>query len=498
MLASAVGALLIVIYQTRSGGGAGGGFFGVLSTLVFFYCWLEGPRKTADTLSEEKREGTLGLLFLTDLTGLDVVLGKLAANSVRSLQGFLAITPVLSIGLILGGLTLGQFWRTILTLLATMLFSLSIGLLISSFSRNSTRAVGGTLAALFLVTWPPVALGKASFFAGLSQWTTLVSLVSPWQALVLVPDTAYRVLPVDFWACIGALFGISAAALALASRIVPRAWQDKPATQTKAAARPFMARAKADPEREAKRRARLLDINPVLWLPFRSNTGRSRFWAQAAFAVFAAPAIYESATSPSLSVGWSPLMILPAFAFRLWFAYEASNTIAEAKRNGALEFILSTPLKVEDLIRGQILALKRVFLWPALAIIGSQLVAIAIAGANAWTRNQPDMLLGIGYSIYWLVSFATRIVSMTYAGMLMGLTQKNPTRAFFATAGLGILAPVFLFCAPNPLIDFAIIRFCAPRLRIQFRALAAGQTAPPPPMARFFGRQPQPPYLARR
>ena len=31
-------------------------------------------RNTADSLSAEKREGTLGLLFLTDLRGYDVVL----------------------------------------------------------------------------------------------------------------------------------------------------------------------------------------------------------------------------------------------------------------------------------------------------------------------------------------------------------------------------------------------------------------------------------------
>src|SRR5436190_7976809 len=39
---------------------------------------------TADALSKEKREGTLGLLFLTELQSYDVVLGKLFASSLRS------------------------------------------------------------------------------------------------------------------------------------------------------------------------------------------------------------------------------------------------------------------------------------------------------------------------------------------------------------------------------------------------------------------------------
>ncbi len=54
-----------------------------LAGLVFVYCLAYGRRSTADCLSQEKRDGTLGLLFLTDLKGLDVVLGKLAATSLR-------------------------------------------------------------------------------------------------------------------------------------------------------------------------------------------------------------------------------------------------------------------------------------------------------------------------------------------------------------------------------------------------------------------------------
>jgi len=55
--------------------------FGTLTGSVIFYALLTGIRATADCLSEERREGTLGLLFLTGLKGYEVVLGKLAANS---------------------------------------------------------------------------------------------------------------------------------------------------------------------------------------------------------------------------------------------------------------------------------------------------------------------------------------------------------------------------------------------------------------------------------
>src|SRR5580658_10768096 len=38
----------------------------VVSSVVFFYATITGILVTCDCLSEEKREGTLGLLFLTD------------------------------------------------------------------------------------------------------------------------------------------------------------------------------------------------------------------------------------------------------------------------------------------------------------------------------------------------------------------------------------------------------------------------------------------------
>src|SRR5262245_3538686 len=50
---------------------------------------------TADCVSHERREGTLGLLFLTDLKGHDVVLGKLVAAGLNAFYALLGMSPVL-------------------------------------------------------------------------------------------------------------------------------------------------------------------------------------------------------------------------------------------------------------------------------------------------------------------------------------------------------------------------------------------------------------------
>ena len=89
----------------------GPAMFHTLSSLALAFCVLEGVRKTADCVSGEKREGTLGLLFLTDLKGYDVILGKLAAASLTSLYALFAILPILAWSLFLGGVTFGEVWR---------------------------------------------------------------------------------------------------------------------------------------------------------------------------------------------------------------------------------------------------------------------------------------------------------------------------------------------------------------------------------------------------
>ena len=63
----------------------GGVLFNTLTWLCLVAGLSAGLFFTADCLSEEKREGTLGLLFLTDLRGYDVALGKLLATSLRML-----------------------------------------------------------------------------------------------------------------------------------------------------------------------------------------------------------------------------------------------------------------------------------------------------------------------------------------------------------------------------------------------------------------------------
>src|SRR5262245_27610022 len=69
--------------------------FSVLSACAFGLCLVSGIFLTSDSLSQEKREGTLPLLFLTGLKGYDIVLGKFTGLSLNAIYGLLALLPVM-------------------------------------------------------------------------------------------------------------------------------------------------------------------------------------------------------------------------------------------------------------------------------------------------------------------------------------------------------------------------------------------------------------------
>src|SRR5690348_14734676 len=114
LLAIGISFFSLVLAQVNPAHGAAGGLaFGLLAWGAFGLCLLSGVFLTVDVLSEEKRGGTLGLLFLTDLKGYDVVLGKFMAQWLNAFYGLLAVLPALALPLLLGGVTGGQFWRTV-------------------------------------------------------------------------------------------------------------------------------------------------------------------------------------------------------------------------------------------------------------------------------------------------------------------------------------------------------------------------------------------------
>src|SRR2546430_519889 len=204
--------------------------FQVLSGLFLFSSLVAGIRYTADCMSEEKREGTLGLLFLTDLKGYDVVLGKLAATSLDAFYGLIAIIPVLAIPLLLGAVSIEEFWRMSLVLTNALFFSLAAGIFASSMSRGPRKAMAGALALILLINaaLPAIGAWQASGQSAGSVNTAFL-LPSVGYAFGLVADAPYRVNAEQFRWSVLLTHGLAWLFLAQASVAARNSWRDKPA-----------------------------------------------------------------------------------------------------------------------------------------------------------------------------------------------------------------------------------------------------------------------------
>ena len=131
----------------------GGQFFGVLHQTLFWAIWMLVPLLTADCISRERREGTLGLLFLTPLRARDIVVAKGLAHGLRGMTVFLAALPVVVVPFLMGGVDWRIATASLLLNLTSFVWALSAGILASSRNRTLTGALCWAALWAFLLFW---------------------------------------------------------------------------------------------------------------------------------------------------------------------------------------------------------------------------------------------------------------------------------------------------------------------------------------------------------
>ena len=204
--------------------------FQTLAHLAFFFTIFSAVRLTADCISSEKREGTLGFLFLTDLKPYDVVLGKLSATSLTALYGLLSLLPVLAIPVLMGGVTLGDLARLTLVLLNTLFFALSVALFVSTVSWHERKAVGMTMLLLFgFGAGLPLTGSLLASLNGPAELAPWFSQASPGYACGRIESASYGAAPGAFWFSTAVTHVLGWMFFVLSCRVMPRVWQDRPA-----------------------------------------------------------------------------------------------------------------------------------------------------------------------------------------------------------------------------------------------------------------------------
>lgn len=425
--------------------------FLTLFGFAFIYCLLSGARLTADCLSEEKREDTLGLLFLTDLKGYDVVLGKLVATSLNSLYGLLAILPVMALTTQLGGVTGDQLARAALVLLNTLFFSLTAGLCVSTVSRNERKAMFAAVLVVLAATFGPlifVAL-LANYWPG-----TFEQPAAMWPILVLSPGYSFWALTFDsggflpfpkssFWWSLVLVHLMGWLSFSLSSHILPRIWQrsgsDSALERQRERIEQLAYGRSAD---RSSFRRQLLDINPFLWLAGRQRWKHFYVWA------------YFACVGGTWLWGWfkygdvmtdkrtliPTVLIFQAF-LKIWVVSEACTRLVEDRRSGALELLLSTPLTVREILHGQWLSLRRQFVKPLIAIVVCE-----------WIVLRPQF--AVETIIVNIAMLLADMIALGWVGMWLGLNAQNTNRAILGAIVRVLILPWAIYYVGGEMLEF--------------------------------------------
>lgn len=490
LLASGVAAVMMVGALLMGPGNAGKVMFLAMVWPAWLFCLVEGLRNTADCLSEEKREGTLGLLFLTDLRGYDVVLGKFMASSLGTFFSFLAIVPVLGISLLGGGVTVGEFGRVTLALMNTLFFSLTSGLLVSALSRQERQA---WLGAMALVAGGVVLLPILAEIAGRGAIGRALALGSPWTSFHLAFESAYARAPRDFWQALLVVHLLGWIWLALASVALPYAWQEKIRGQGRRArkispekAAPLATRAKA-------RRDRLLEHDPILWLAAGDDRRGRLVWVPVIMVSLAVALVWWTfpQTPGALVLAWGCCFVLHLL-FVMHVAWEACHLFGGLRRSGLFELILATPLSVPEIIRGHDRALRRLFQSPLVTLMAVEMLLAIAHAARVLLEGQADepaigAMISIGLVATGLTIFVLDVLAVVRMGMWLSLRGGKPAQAWGWTLlwveglpWLVCLLSVFVCCgAATPMVLIAksivILTGANTQLQRDLRPAVAGE-----------------------
>ena len=387
-LSAGVGTLLLWLIVANSDKPAdqlGGWLFASLHTLLLGLIALIVPALTADCIAREKREGTLGLLFLTPLSAGGIVAGKALAQGLRAFTLWLAVLPILIIPFTLGGVTWFDAGSAVSLEFCATVLCLAAGLLASSLARerNTAFLLAFIFAAIFLylfsqlslvillVGWRGFGYLKASWdlwdweamllFSGLGDirgfagWSCLATVSAVlgkiWETLCLVSPPVVLL--------------IFHAVARFAAWRIERSWQDKvPSPRRESLLRryctPLFRR------RYRRTMQRTLDRNPIAWLQQYSWKARLGKWGLClAFLLieYAAASAGENARETTQEA----LLLTLAGVY----TFAGISGFLEEKRSGALELLLVTPISVNKIIFGRVWGLWKQFLPAGLVFAGS-------------------------------------------------------------------------------------------------------------------------------
>jgi ABC-type transport system involved in multi-copper enzyme maturation permease subunit len=409
------GTVLWAVYDLRGRSQAelGNEIFDYVTLLALFFALLAGFFHTADCISEERREGTLGLLYLTGLRGIDVVFGKLVANSIPAFFALATILPVLGIPFLLGGITLGELERAALILLNALWLSVASGLLASSLVKDDRAAL---LLTFGFICVPNV-------IAPILQYAEL----SAFWALRASRDTFYVAKPTEFWMAMAEQFALPFLYVLLASLRARAIWTEKPPSpEGQKRQAKFRVWTGGTEEQRKEWRQEMLAENPALWLACRKRERTAFLWAVLGFGAVWLTWLWFAEHRIDAFLGMFTSIAFH-WVLKITFAFAACRALSEESRNGTLELLFTTDLSPQRLMKGHWGGLAQSF-GPAVAVVVTfDVLWILFGRADALFADMRVFLWGRTFIL--LLDLVTIAVYGLWLGFKLQRSGKATVRA---------------------------------------------------------------------
>jgi ABC-2 type transport system permease protein len=186
------------------------------------------PIMAAGSISGERERQTFDLIVLTQLRPIDIVLGKTAATFAYCLLFVTALTPLMAITFLIGGVDIGELTMMYLIIMSTALLYTCIGVYWSSRSQTAITATGYALATILgmLLVLPVLVLVLPELLPGwiddrTNTWRQLMLTIHPYATIIFTQD-AVRMSSV--WTSQYTVFGFTIAGPAMWLLSVAVSW----------------------------------------------------------------------------------------------------------------------------------------------------------------------------------------------------------------------------------------------------------------------------------
>jgi ABC-type transport system involved in multi-copper enzyme maturation permease subunit len=440
----------IMFLNNRTANLSGRDLFTELHQFLQVTIWLWVPLVSADCISREKREQTLGLLFLTPLKARDIMLAKTLAQGLRAAMIGVAVIPVLTLPLLIGGLNWVGVLSSVLISASAFCWALAAGLLASVLSRS---ILGSLLWALL---WSGVFLVVLSLLNGIAVFEFLhhatgrprfmpsleglagTGLLAMWNGEPFFYNSVIALTGrgIHFWLAtsgivlISSLVGLGLVWLIGAWRL-QKAWQELPPSPARAMIEKQFCQPRFATHVFRSLMKRQLERNPVGWLEQRRWTSRVAAWGWLGIFALGYTAFYLTF---SYTHEVEEFNVLMAASLMGAMALISSASFRRERETGVMELLLTTSLTPKQIVRGRLMGLWVQFL-PSLAAL------VFMTGFSGfilnWTSPYFSLLLG-----GWISGIF--FVCVPVCGLWFSLLMRHYLLSLLATVVIGIFLPVFI------------------------------------------------------